>query len=123
MLKHLMESMLHILRYKKRRNKFAMIGVCVAHCLICFSILFGTIAVASCGEREVGGKTASELFSNQQVAGLARAAAKGDINAIDKAVADGVDVNAIGIDDATPLLWAIERKNKAGFMQLLEQWR
>lgn len=78
------------------------------------------MAVASCGEHEVGGKTAADIFADERVAGLARAAAKGDIDAIDQAVADGVDVNAIGSDDATPLLWAIFALNKAGFKQLLE---
>ncbi|MGI9451082.1 MAG: ankyrin repeat domain-containing protein [Geminicoccaceae bacterium] len=84
------------------------------------SILLGTMAVASCGEYEVGGKTAADLFPNEQVAVLARAAAAGDIAAIDQAVADGVDVNAVGIDDATPLAWATGAQNKDGFKQLLK---
>lgn len=83
-------------------------------------MLFGTMAVAACGELEVGGKVASEIFADEQVAALARAAAEGDVAAIDQAVADGVDVNARGLDEGTPLLWAIGAQNKAGFKRLLE---
>lgn len=82
--------------------------------------LFWTMAVASCGEAEVGGKTADEIFSDRQVAALADAAAEGDLAAVDRAVEAGADVNAVGIDDATPLFWAIGAQNKEGFKRLLE---
>lgn len=76
--------------------------------------------MASCGEFEVGGKTASDLFPDAQVAALARAAAEGDVAAIDQAIADGVSVNAVGVDEATPLVWATGAQNKTGFERLLE---
>lgn len=49
-----------------------------------------------------------------------RGGPRSDIAAVDWAVADGVEVNRVGIDNATPLLWAIFAHNKAGFKQLLK---
>jgi len=48
----------------------------------------------------------SEYFSDPNVQALALATAKGDIAAMDAAVAAGADVNAIGKTNMTPLFWS-----------------
>jgi len=51
-------------------------------------------------------RSVSEYFEDPQVQKLVLATAKGDISAMDRAVAAGADVNAIGKENMTPLLWS-----------------
>lgn len=58
------------------------------------------------------------MFPDPQVRALAAAAAKGNISQINELVSQGVDVNARGTQNATPVFWAMQ--NLAGFTRLLE---
>jgi len=58
------------------------------------------------------------MFPDKKVRALARAAGDGDINEIDALVKQGVDVNAKGSKNATPLFWAMH--DYQGFVRLLE---
>jgi hypothetical protein len=58
------------------------------------------------------------MFPDPQVRALAKAAGEGDIARIDELVAAGVDVDARGARNATPLFWAFA--NADGFRRLLE---
>jgi len=60
------------------------------------------------------------IFADKKVAELAVAAAKGDIQAVDRSVADGVNINAVGEYGQTPLFWPLYAHNKTGFQLLLE---
>jgi ankyrin repeat protein len=62
---------------------------------------------------------ADSLFSEPRVLKLVLAAEQGDTKTIDDLVKQGVDVNAKGRSDVTPLLRAFWAKNKEGFMALL----
>ncbi len=57
------------------------------------------------------------MFTDAKVRALASAAADGDIDEIDALVAGGVDVNARGTRNATPLFWSM--KSLAGYQKLL----
>lgn len=59
-----------------------------------------------------------ETFPDEETRALARAAESGDLTAITKLIKSGVDVNAKGSLNATPLLWAVG--NNEGFTRLLE---
>jgi hypothetical protein len=63
-------------------------------------------------------ESAEQLFSGD-VQSLAKAAARGDHQTVDRLVATGVDVNAIGSEGMTPLLWAVKENNLVGFSSLL----
>ena len=63
----------------------------------------------------------TDLFQDPQVVALAVAIKKGDLKKIDELLDSGVDVNAQGKDDITPLGWALMIKNKAAFRRLLER--
>lgn len=63
---------------------------------------------------------AYRIFENQEVADLAIAAAKGDVEQMARLVSDGVDINASGEYGQTPLFWAFYAHNKNGFAFLLK---
>lgn len=79
-----------------------------------------TISSAACAEHTVGGRTADEVFRDPAVAEVARAACTGDVGAIAKAAEAGVDIDAAGFQQATPLYWAITCENPRGVEALLE---
>jgi hypothetical protein len=61
------------------------------------------------------------MFPDARLRTLASAAGKGDLQAIDRLVNEGVNVNGRGTQDATVLFWAIRMRNTAGFTRLLER--
>ncbi|WP_228517652.1 ankyrin repeat domain-containing protein [Aliidiomarina indica] len=60
------------------------------------------------------------MFPNQPIRTLAEAAGKGRLTKLEELVKQGVDVNARGNNDATPLFWALRNSNLKGFTRLLE---
>ena len=60
------------------------------------------------------------FYQDKRVIALAKAAARGRVDDVEKLVASGVDVNTIGKDGMTPLLWVLKEKNKKGFLCLLK---
>lgn len=65
--------------------------------------------------------TPRTLFKDKNVRALAVAGANGDTNKIDKLIAQGVDIHAVGRDDCTPLGWTFVKGNKIGFEHLLKK--
>jgi hypothetical protein len=64
----------------------------------------------------------AEMFPNDpQTQALALAAGRGDIEDIDRLVAAGADVNALGTYGVTVPAWLLYHPNKAGFRRLLEK--
>lgn len=59
-----------------------------------------------------------KVFVDVRARTLAEAAANGEVDLVRSLVADGVDVNVRGTDNATPLYWAL--RNIDGFRVLLE---
>jgi ankyrin repeat protein len=72
-------------------------------------------------ENYLNAKRAASCFADENVAALAVAAARGDLQRIDYLVAQGVNPNAQANNSMTPLMWAIQAKNKAGFRRLLQR--
>ncbi len=60
-----------------------------------------------------------ELYPDEPLRALAKAAAAGDVRSIDALVERGVDVNAEGTSGATVLFWAMRSGNPTGFRRLL----
>ena len=65
-------------------------------------------------------KPLEAMFPGQQARALAKAAADGDLRKLEELAAQGIDVNARGIKNATPLVWALHKNNLKGFIKLLE---
>lgn len=65
-------------------------------------------------------KPLPEVFEDSKVIALAEAAAKGDTSEVDRLVASGVDVNTIGKEGVTPLLYALWSDSFKGYLRLLE---
>lgn len=65
-------------------------------------------------------KPLPEVFSDEKVIALTTAAMKGDTAEMDRLVKEGVDVNTIGKEGVTPLLYTQWSNNFKGFLRLLE---
>lgn len=63
---------------------------------------------------------ASEVFVDPQVQQLCAAIEANDAHAVNDMISAGVDVNAVGIGNATPLLWALPPDRSRAFQALLE---
>lgn len=66
------------------------------------------------------GNDPSVYFDEIQVIQLCKAAMAGDLSAIDRLVAEGVDVNTRGKEGMSPLLFSFVAFNKPGLMRLME---
>jgi ankyrin repeat protein len=66
------------------------------------------------------GDNPEDYFSDPKVVALTRAATAGDVATIDALVRQGLDVNAVGKGDITPLWFAYVSGNRAGFVHLLD---
>ena len=60
------------------------------------------------------------MFPDEHVRALAKAAGRGRVKKIEALVAQGVDVNARGTSNATPLYWSLKKRNLKGLSKLLE---
>lgn len=60
------------------------------------------------------------MFSDGQARALAKAAGNGKIAEMEGLVSQGVDVDSRGVQDVTPLFWALRMGDIVGFSKLLE---
>lgn len=73
-----------------------------------------------CSEVRVGGMAAHEAFSDERVARLVNATSSGDLEEADRQIKAGADVNAIGKDGISPLLFVLINRQLNGVEYLLK---
>ncbi len=78
------------------------------------------LCFACTGAPNVKNSRASDLFPNLRDTELAHAAAAGRILRMRELVESGANINAVGADGVTPLLWALRAQNKRGVQAALE---
>lgn len=78
-------------------KRYAAIGVLIAAMLV----------TTGCADTTVAGMTPNQTFAKPQTAQLVEEVMSGDYTKADKLLAQGVDVNAVGAEDLTPLLWVL----------------
>lgn len=78
------------------------------------------IPLSACSSPRDNMPDAIEIYTDTEVAALAEAACRGDIKQVKRLIAEGVDVNARGIDNTTPLFYAEVCRNLKGVTALLE---
>lgn len=71
-------------------------------------------------EPKLGGKTANQIFDDDNVAQLAKAACAGDVARIAALIAKGADINAKGLDGAVPLFFALKCEQPAALEAMLQ---
>lgn len=86
--------------------------------LLCAAML-GLPITGSC-EMKVVGETAQGYFGNTPEANLAQAAAEGRADEVRRLAKAGANVNAVGTQNMTPLVWALTARNPQGMRALLE---
>lgn len=77
------------------------------------------VVMIGCVPAKFGGMTRSEAFSDPHVASLVEAVNRGDYAEADRQRALGADVNAVGKDGISPLLWVMGTTLNAGRMEYL----
>ena len=79
------------------------------------------IATGCSALSSLGGESIGETFgSDAKVVALTKAAVAGDADKVAKLVKEGANVNAVGNNGATPLVWALNAKNPRGVEALLK---
>jgi ankyrin repeat protein len=78
------------------------------------------IAIGGCGEVQIKGKTAKDVFSDPKVVELVNAACAGDAKVMDEAIRGGANVNAVGYRTTPALIWVMESLNKKGIEKMLQ---
>ncbi len=118
-----------------------MVKLVMSKKMVYSAVICATYSLSACGAQEIdfNGMENSEkafnkrqheelvilmpletMFPDEKVRALAEAAGKGNNKKIEELVAAGVDVNATGKKNATPLFWAFRKENIKGFNKLLE---
>jgi len=84
--------------------------------------VLGFIYIASigCSASTIAGHDISEFFSNPNIIGLVRAAENGDESEIKTIVDSGTNVNSVGKNGITPLIWLVLLHNHDGIRGLLK---
>lgn len=94
-----------------------------------FHLMLACISVASLGcEMKVSGPSqrlaqmkSGSYFDRPEMLSLLKAVEEGDEVALDRAIDDGADVNGVGREAMTPLMWALVKGNVKGFSHLLRR--
>lgn len=73
-----------------------------------------------CAETRVGGMSARDAFSDERVARLVTAGDNEDFKGMDTAIHDGADVNAVGKDGISPLMWLLTNRHLKSAERLLQ---
>jgi ankyrin repeat protein len=95
-------------------NTYRLQKIIFGVCLLVASI------VAGGNELVLAGRSAQEAFKDDGVVNLLRAAIKQDAKEAKRLVDSGVNVNAVGKDSVTPLLWMLAQRRLAAVKLLLE---
>jgi ankyrin repeat protein len=85
---------------------------------LCGFVPFLPLAVS--GQLRIAGEAAEDYWNEAANAQLARAAAEGRVEDIQRLVKGGARVNAVGKQNMTPLVWALTARNPSGMRALLE---
>ena len=69
----------------------------------------------------ISGPSLRDFYDDDLTIQLARAAASGNTKRMDTLISKGADVNHVGKEGMTPLMWALGKKSKSGMRYLLER--
>lgn len=80
--------------------------------------IMALLCAVSCGKKKY---PPDYFYSDTQVISLCKAISNNDEANIDALLKEGVDINTVGKDGMTPLLWALKAKNKAIYEMVLRK--
>lgn len=91
-------------------------------CFMIIPIVIMTILLLITCKNEIGIRSmnnAKDFFTDPKIIELVKASEQGDIKKIYELVASKVDVNTVGKEGMTPLMWTLGKQNKEGLRALL----
>ncbi|MEO0249954.1 MAG: ankyrin repeat domain-containing protein [candidate division WOR-3 bacterium] len=83
-------------------------------------LMFIPLLIAAFWEKKLGGLTAEQAFTDARVARLVKAASSGNFKEVDAQLRAGADVNAVGAQGVTPLIWVLTTHNLKAVEHLLK---
>jgi len=82
-------------------------------------VLFTNMELAQ-GSLRLGGNTVSQVYEDAKVIALINAATDGRTNDVARLASQGANVDGVGSDGTTPLMWALNARNANGVEALLK---
>ncbi len=83
------------------------------HLVCLFGCFCGLAGCGIFGEDKLGGMTVRDAFKDPLVAEMVEAASSGRLSVVDAKIKAGANVNYMGTDGITPLLWVIPMNHHA----------
>ena len=84
--------------------------------VVCFFFMHMELAQSSL---RLGGNTVSQVYEDAKVVALINAATDGRTSDVERLAAQGANVDGVGSDGTTPLIWALNARNAKGVEALL----
>lgn len=97
-----------------QKNFLQIWKIFIGACLIAISVL------ATGGDLALARRSPQETFQNDGVVSLLQAAKNNDAKEARRLIGEGVDVNTMGKDGATPLIWMLSLQDLSAMRFLLE---
>ena len=85
-----------------------------------FGVALAVAVAGACGPVRYGGMSVQEAFPDERVVRMVEAASRGDLGAVDAEIKAGADVNYVGTDGISPLLWVMVEARRRGDLTGLE---
>ncbi|MNQ60791.1 Ankyrin repeats (3 copies) [compost metagenome] len=83
-------------------------------------VFFMNMELLAHGSLRLGGNTVSQVYEDAKVVALINAATDGRTNDVERLAAQGANVDGVGSDGTTPLIWALNARNAKGVEALLK---
>lgn len=74
---------------------------------LAFFVLLGVLPMTGCFETKIGDMTIEQVFPDQRVLALVKATVRGNYAEADRQIQAGADVNYVGTEGISPLLWVL----------------
>jgi ankyrin repeat protein len=88
---------------------------------VALGIALAVAVAAASAQIRYGRMSVDEAFPDQRVARMVEAASRGDVGAVDAEIQAGADVNYVGTDGISPLLWVMVEARRRGDLKGLER--
>ena len=87
---------------------------------LAFGVALAVAAGGTSAQVRYGGMSVRDAFPDERVARMVEAASRGDVGTVEAEIQAGADVNYVGTDGISPLLWVMVEARRRGDLSGLE---